>query len=93
MTVYLQTGGRLDLGVECVIDTGFEGALTLPERAVDGLALPYLTDLTANLADNTTIRTAVHLATIVWDGVEKEVAVLVLEGRPLLGTALLEGCR
>jgi clan AA aspartic protease len=82
-----------DLQIEFVVDTGFEGALTLPATAVARLGLPYLTGLTANLADSSSIRRDVHLAAIIWNGVEQEVAVLVLEGQPLLGTALLENCR
>lgn len=52
-----------------------------------------MTDLHANLADNTTVETAVHAARIYWMGEDREVAVLCLEGRPLLGTALLQGFR
>ena len=66
-------------------------AVTLTPAAVTVLGLPYLTDLTASLADNTTIRTAVHAGTIIWLGEEREVAVLVIEGEPLLGTALPAG--
>jgi len=43
---------------------GFEGALTLPPPAVRALGLPYLTQLTANLADNSVIRTDVRVATV-----------------------------
>ena len=83
--------GQPDLRIECVIDTGFEGALTLPTAAVQALGLPYLTDLTANLADDTDVQAAVHVATILWDGKEQKVAVLALGQRPLVGTALLAG--
>lgn len=34
--------------------------------------------------------TNVYLATILWNGVEKDVAVLGMGRRPLIGTALLE---
>jgi predicted aspartyl protease len=47
--------------------------------------------MNANLADDTTVRTDVHVATIVWDGKEVDVVVLALGRRPLLGTALLAG--
>jgi clan AA aspartic protease len=84
--------GQSDFRVECVIDTGFEGALPLPAGAVEALDLPYLTELTANLADNTGVRVHVHVSTILWDGSKREVAVLALGRRPLIGTALLTGC-
>lgn len=82
-----------DLQIGCVVDTGFAGALTLPPAAVAGMGLPYLTEITANLANNTDVRTDVHLARIVWDSAECEVAVLALGERPLLGTELLRGRR
>jgi clan AA aspartic protease len=77
------------LEIKCVVDTGFEGFLTLPPAAVAQLQLPYLTNLNANLADNSSIQTDVYLATILWQGVERNVAVLSMGRHPLIGTALL----
>ena len=89
--VIFRIAGQPDIEIECVVDTGFEGALTLPPAAIAALRLPYLTDLAANLADDSSIRTAVYVATIVWNGAEASVAVLAMGRRPLIGTALLEG--
>ena len=83
--------GRPDLTIEFVVDTGFTYFLTLPPAAVAALGLPYLHDTPANLADDSTVAIAVHAATIVWNGVEREVRVLATGSRPLLGTALLDG--
>ena len=91
INVTFQLRGQACVQIECVVDTGFEGALTLPAAAVAAMDLPYVTELIANLADNTSVRTDVHAATIEWAGAEGEVAVLALGHRPLLGTALLEG--
>ena len=77
------------LEIKCVVDTGFEGFLTLPHAAVVQLQLPYLTNLNANLADNSSIQTDVYLATSSWNGVERDVPVLAMGRRPLIGTALL----
>lgn len=77
------------LEIQCVVDTGFEGFLTLPPAAVAQLQLPYLTNLNANLADNSSVQTNVYLATIVWNAIETNVAVLAMGRRPLIGTALL----
>jgi clan AA aspartic protease len=90
INVRLLTEGRSDIAVECVVDTGFEGALTLPPELVADLKLPYLTRISANLADDSSIKTKLHLATILWHGVEREVIVLAMGRRPLLGTALIE---
>jgi clan AA aspartic protease len=90
INVRLLTEGRSDIAVECVVDTGFEGALTLPPDLVADLKLPYLTRISANLADDSSVKTKLHLATILWHGVEREVIVLAMGRRPLLGTALIE---
>jgi clan AA aspartic protease len=77
--------------IEFVLDTGFEGDLTLPPAAVAALALPFRQDIIARLADGSPVRVDVYRATIVWDGADRNVTVLALGGRPLLGTALLDG--
>lgn len=81
--------GRSDTEIECVVDTGFEGALTLPSALITELGLPYLTEINANLTDNTDVVANVYRATLLWRGVERNVAVLAMGRRPLLGTALL----
>ena len=87
--VLFRLAGRSQiLEIKCVVDTGFEGFLTLPPAAVEQLQLSYLTNLNANLADNSSIQTDVYLATILWNGVERDVPVLAMGRRPLIGTAL-----
>lgn len=81
---------NLDIEIECVIDTGFEGFLTLPVAAITKLGLHYLGQINAKLADNSSVATSVYLATILWNGVEKDVAVLGMGRHPLIGTGLLE---
>jgi clan AA aspartic protease len=86
----LLDGERSNFEIECVVDTGFEGFLTLPSSIIADLGLPYLIKINANLANNTNVETDVYLATIVWNGVQRDVAVLEMGRRPLIGTALLE---
>lgn len=83
--------GRPALNVEFVIDTGFEGFLTLPPAAVAAMGLPYVRTLVANLADGSGTRADVHEATILWHGEVRTVDVLAIGRRPLLGTSLLDG--
>lgn len=90
MEIFLRPSGASLFGVECVIDTGFEGFLTLPQTVVTDLNLPFLAPIRANLADNSRISTNVYLATIVWNGRDREVPVLAMGRRPLIGTALLQ---
>lgn len=82
-----------NLSVEFVVDTGFTDFLTLPVSAVAAMGLPFLYPMSADLADNSTVEIAVYLATVLWNGAAKKVRVLATGKRPLLGTALLDGCR
>lgn len=91
LDLVIRVPSQPDLTIEFVVDTGFEGALTLPSAAVSALGLPYLIDIAAHLADDSSSQVAAHQATILWDGREVDVAVLAMGKRPLLGTALLDG--
>jgi len=82
--------GSPNIEIKCVVDTGFEGFLTLPPAAIAKLGLTYITRINANLADNSNVATDVYLATILWNGTERDVAVLAMGRRPLIGTALLQ---
>ena len=76
--------------IEFVVDTGFTDRLCLPPEAVNLLRLPFLYNVPVNLADNSSVSLAVHQATIIWDGMERDVRVLATGRRPLIGTALLD---
>jgi clan AA aspartic protease len=91
MGVVFRLPNQPDLTIEFVVDTGFEGALTLPLGAVAALGLPWFGGIYANLADGSDTRVDVYEATILWNGQEVAVAVLAMGQRPLLGTALLAG--
>lgn len=73
-----------DIEIEFVVDTGFEGAITMPLDAVLALGLPFLQEMNANLANNESVRADVHVATVVWDGKPMDVPVLAIGRRPLL---------
>ena len=47
-----------DIEIQCVVDTGFEGFLTLPLAAIEALGLPYAGRIDANLADDSNVSTA-----------------------------------
>ena len=80
-----------DFSVDFVIDTGFNDYLTLPIQAVNIMNLPLYSSISARLADGSETVLSVHLATIIWDDVEKSVPVLASGYKPLLGVALMEG--
>lgn len=75
--------------IEFVVDTGFTDYLCLPPEAVSLLRLPFLYNLPVNLADNSTVSLAVHQATVLWDGIDRDIRIFATGRRPLIGTALL----
>ncbi|MBD2295148.1 clan AA aspartic protease [Anabaena sphaerica FACHB-251] len=80
-----------DFNLNFVIDTGFNDHLTLPPQAVSAMNLPLYSSTEARLADGTQALLSIHLATIVWDGIERLVPVLAAGYKPLLGTSLMAG--
>jgi clan AA aspartic protease len=90
VNIILRLPGQQNIEIECVVDTGFAGALTLPPSMVAELGLPFIIRMNANLADDSNVSTPIHQATIIWHGVERNIAVLAMGRRPLLGTVLLE---
>ena len=76
--------------VEAVIDTGFNGLLTLPPALVGELGLPYVTKSRATLANGSEDICDVHDATVLWDGQPRHIRVDVTDTTPLVGMALLE---
>jgi clan AA aspartic protease len=80
-----------DFSLNFVIDTGFNDYLTLPLQAVSAMNLPLYSSTPARLADGSETLLPIHLATIVWDNIEKVVPIVASGYKPLLGTALMEG--
>jgi clan AA aspartic protease len=79
--------------VEFVVDTGFNGYLTLPVGAVGAMNLPLFSTTATILADGTRSLTPTYIATIDWHDEEILVPVLAMGSKPLLGTSLLSQCR
>jgi clan AA aspartic protease len=79
--------------VEAVIDTGFNGFLTLPSHVVHALQLPFVGNRRATLGDGRIVVLDLYLATVLWHAQEREVLVLQADGGPLVGMALLYGSR
>jgi clan AA aspartic protease len=77
--------------VDAVIDTGFNGDLTLRPAQISALGLPFLGALVGQLADGSLQRIAVHDAILWWDGSPVQVRIQAVESDSLLGTRLLAG--
>ena len=79
--------------VDAVLDTGFNGFLTLPSHVVHTLRLPFVGHRRATLGDGSIAVLDLYLATVLWHEQEREVLVLQTDGGPLVGMALLYGSR
>ncbi len=77
--------------IEAVIDTGFDGALTLPPALIATLGLAWRRRGRALLADGTESLFDVYEATVVWDDAPRRIAVDATDTDPLVGMALLDG--
>lgn len=89
VSVRAQTGQEHE--IEAVIDTGFNGWLTLPPTLVTGLNLVWQNDVRATLGDDTETVFGVYEATVIWDGQPRRVAAASVGTTPLVGMSLLEG--
>jgi clan AA aspartic protease len=77
--------------VRAVIDTGFDGWLTLPPSLIAGLALPWRRRGRGLLADGSECFFDIYEASVVWDGQPRRVAVDATGSAPLVGMSLLRG--
>jgi clan AA aspartic protease len=76
---------------DAVVDTGFNGFLTLPPAEVAALGLPWLSRLQGQRAHGSLHPFDVNTAKVDWDGQPREIKVDAADAQPLLGMALLNG--
>ena len=79
--------------IAAVIDTGYNGSLTLPVDVVSALQLAFAGHRRAQLADGSVIIMEVYQALVFWHGKPQDVLVSQSTGAPLLGMSLLSGSR
>jgi clan AA aspartic protease len=77
--------------IEAILDTGFNGALTLPPGLIAGLGLSWRSRSSAILANGSVESFDIYAATVVWDGVPRPILIQAIDTAPLLGMALLVG--
>ena len=77
--------------IEAVIDTGYNGFLTLPPALVGELDLPFVTSGEATLADGSAVSFDIQMVTVDWDGQARHVEADAAETTPLVGMRLLAG--
>ncbi len=70
--------------VETVIDTGFNGYLTLSSDLINYLKLQLAGSRHVTLGDGNVVVLDMYLAKVLWHGQEREVLILEAEGGPLV---------
>ena len=79
--------------IDAVIDTGFNGFLTLPTTMIMTLDLPWSGSDVATLGDGSEALFDMYTANIIWDGNYQEIDIAESETEPLIGMGLLYGYR
>ena len=78
------------LEIDAVVDTGFNGFLTLPTVLVAELSLPFASIGRAVLANGSEVAFDVHDVTVLWDGMPRNIEAAAADGTPLVGMLLLD---
>ncbi|HTU22413.1 MAG TPA: clan AA aspartic protease [Gemmataceae bacterium] len=77
--------------IKAVIDTGFDGWLSLPPALIAVLGLPWRRHGRPILADGSERPFDIYEATVIWDRRPRPIAVDEADTTPLIGMALMEG--
>lgn len=78
--------------LEAVVDTGFDGWLTLPPDLIKKFGFPRRRAGRALLADGSESLFDIHEGIILWDKTLRRIPIDATETMPLIGMALLAGC-
>ena len=84
------SGGRRR-EIDAVVDTGFNGYLTLPATLIQELGHVWRRRGRAMLADGSDSIFDIYEAVVTWDGASRRIAVDEVECDPLVGMSLLYG--
>lgn len=87
----LRSSQSEEQAIEAVIDTGFNGYLTLPPDLIAEFDLPFLRSGRAVLGDGSAVTFDIHEAEILWEGQPRRIPVDAADTDPLLGMGLLYG--
>ena len=91
ISLSVEGSGSLRHDISAVIDTGFNGYLTLPAALIQALGLVWRRRGRAMLADGSDSVFDIYEAAVTWDGTSRRIAVDEVECDPLVGMSLLFG--
>ncbi len=78
------------VNVEFIVDTAFDGELSLPGNILIQLHATYFTDRMSRMADGSLSSCSVYTIELVWDGQPRLTEVVHLDNAPLLGVQLMD---
>ena len=78
-------------GIEAIVDTGYNGFMTLPPALVDELALSFSSFSGATLGDGSKVSFPSYGVTLLWDNRQIHIEADATGGIPLVGMLLLDG--
>ncbi|MDX2239640.1 MAG: clan AA aspartic protease [Leptolyngbyaceae cyanobacterium bins.302] len=79
--------------INTVIDTGFDGFLSLPSEIIMRLELPWTISNPATLGDGSETVFDFYTGIAIWDGKYRTIDIAESETEPLLGMAMLYSYR
>lgn len=93
LSIVVGNSNRQHQVVDAVIDTGFNGFLTLPSTIITTLDLPWNCSDVVTLGDGSETLFDLYAGTIIWNGQLLEIDIAESETEPLVGMSLLYGYR
>jgi len=87
----IQDADGTEQQITVIIDTGYDGSLTLPPSLINALGLPFRSRGVAVLADGSEAQFNTYAATVIWNGLPRNILADAADTDPLIGMSLLYG--
>lgn len=91
LSLPIQDAEGTEQQVTVIIDTGYDGSLTLPLSLMSALGLPFRSRGVALLADGSEAQFNTYAATVIWNGLPRTILADAADTEPLVGMSLLYG--
>ncbi|MGM0490562.1 MAG: clan AA aspartic protease [Planctomycetota bacterium] len=86
-------GSQSPISIQAIVDTGFNGSLTLPVGVLNTLGASAAGTRRAELGDGNLVELDAYFVTVKWRDEDRQVLALQAEAMPLVGMSLLWGSR